>query len=306
MSYNKQYLYKLLDGKLSSYTTKSLPGITNPIAKDCLIRQMVDSIRRIGYVKTINTKPLSPSCTDPSLTSFNPLLAASLHFRNGNQDEAFWLVFLLTHFGKNINTGWNLTRNVYGKLGNSSYWSWNNVCQDIVGFKTWLNTNQTILKSNGKVGNHRKYQSLSAYNKNGTGDAIETYINWVGGNNLHKNLINNAINNIGTNPKDLFNYLYNSMACVRSFGRTAKFDYLTMIGKLGFINIVPNSTYMQGATGPYSGGKRLFGKNESRRTIDSWLIDLEAHIGVYYGMQVLEDSICNWNKNPVRYKYFGG
>jgi len=46
---------------------------------------------------------------------------------------------------------------------------------------------------------------------------------------------------------------------VERFGRTAKFDYLTMVGKLGLAAIEPGSTYMQGATGPLKGARLLFG-----------------------------------------------
>ena len=63
----------------------------------------------------------------------------------------------------------------------------------------------------------------------------------------------------------VFDYLYRSMDAVASFGRMAKFDYLTMVAKLGLAPIEPGSTYMPGATGPLSGARLLFGKPESRR-----------------------------------------
>ena len=62
-------------------------------------------------------------------------------------------------------------------------------------------------------------------------------------------------------PRATFDYLYGSMDDVVSFGRTAKFDYLTMVGKLQLAPIEPGSTYMQGATGPYQGALLLFGGN---------------------------------------------
>jgi hypothetical protein len=41
-----------------------------------------------------------------------------------------------------------------------------------------------------------------------------------------------------------FDALYRSMSDVARFGRTARFDYLTMVGKLGLAPIEPGSTYI--------------------------------------------------------------
>lgn len=306
MNQDKQNLYDQIDQKLKDYKTRKLPGITNPNARHCLILQIVDSIRRIEYVKVIKNKDLSLSAKNPHKEGFNPLKAASWNKQNGEIDEAFWLIFLLTHFGKNLKTKWNLVQDVYGKLGDNPYWTWNNISLNPIAFKYWLNNNLDAIKANGKVGNHRKYQSLHPYSPSGTGVAIESYVDWVGPSRSHQNLITNAKTQVGNNPRDLFKYLYLSMNEVVSFGRTARFDYLTMIGKLGLANIEPDSTYMQGATGPFKGANILFGSNETRAKINEWLSDLESHLGLYFGMQVLEDSICNWQKDTQNYKYFGG
>jgi hypothetical protein len=50
----------------------------------------------------------------------------------------------------------------------------------------------------------------------------------------------------------------------------------------------------------------LFGGHQSQATISNWLDALEAHLELYFGMQVLEDSLCNWQKKPDNYVYFGG
>ncbi len=97
------------------------------------------------------------------------------------------------------------------------------------------------------------------------------------------------------------------MGAVISFGRTARFDYLCMLGKLGLAAIEPGSTYMDGATGPFDGAKLLFGneaKGMTRRELDALLIDLGAALNV--GMQVIEDALCNWQKSPGKFKAFRG
>ena len=94
------------------------------------------------------------------------------------------------------------------------------------------------------------------------------------------------------------------MSAVARFGRTARFDYLTMVGKLGLAAIEPPSTYMEGSTGPVRGARLLFGGRENATTLDSWLVELEAELHV--GMQVLEDALCNWQKSPNEFKPFRG
>jgi len=106
----------------------------------------------------------------------------------------------------------------------------------------------------------------------------------------------------------MFDHLYRSMEAVASFGRTARFDYLTMIGKLKLAPIEPGSTYMQGATGPLTGARLLFTGSEtgslSRASADTYVIELEGRLRV--GMQVMEDSLCNWQKSPDAFKPFRG
>ena len=100
------------------------------------------------------------------------------------------------------------------------------------------------------------------------------------------------------------------MNAVISFGRTARFDYLTMVGKLSLENIEPDSTYMSGATGPKSGARLLFGGSVAAQITEGELVEylneLEAHLGLYFGMQVLEDALCNWQKSPAEFIHFTG
>jgi hypothetical protein len=97
------------------------------------------------------------------------------------------------------------------------------------------------------------------------------------------------------------------MRTVRTFGRTARFDYLTMLGKLGLARIEPASTYMEGATGPLEGARLLFGDTQgriARAQCDVLLRQLGESTGL--GMQVIEDSLCNWQKNPTEFVPFRG
>ena len=43
---------------------------------------------------------------------------------------------------------------------------------------------------------------------------------------------------------------------------------------------------------------------ESPVNLDRWLVELNNELKV--GMQVLEDSLCNWQKSPEKFKPFRG
>jgi hypothetical protein len=306
-------LAQIIEQKLLQFhkNKRPLSGIQNAVERKVFIAQILESIRRVKYVSVMRSRPISAQRADPSNPLFDPLKAAALHHAAGNIDEACWLVFLFVHFGKHAKGGWRYAREVYGRLGTGGRWDWQSVSTNPAAFRAWLHANQAQLKRKnvpGGFGNHRKYESLSAYSATGTGAAVESYVNWIAPPRTHGVMISNALSSQNGDPRKAFDHLYWSMKAVKRFGRTARFDYLTMLGKLGLAAIQPGSTYMQEATGPVSGAKLLFGgsknSNLKKRDLDQWLIDLDGHLNV--GMQVLEDALCNWQKSPSKFKPFRG
>ena len=280
-----------------------LPGIHSTACRYALIEQFLESIHRVKYVYVISKRDICPLRGDPTSDLFDPLKAAILRQRKNQCDEAFWLIFYFVHFGKNARTGWRLARDIYGQLGAPKYWDWAAINADMDGFREWLKTNQRTLKDNGHFGNHRKYQSLDAYSASGTGAAFKSYVEWIKPFGTHQHLIKTAEREVGNSPHKLFDYIYQSMNAVTSFGRMAKFDYLTMIGKMSLAPIAPGSAYLDGATGPVSGTRLLFGdKTSSLSALDQCLIMLGSELNV--GMQVVEDALCNWQKSPERFMPF--
>ena len=313
MNSKDKELYDELRTKLVKYDNevRALPGIDAAARKDSLLCQFVESIHRVNYPVVIRSRDVSPKRADPADPLFDPLKAAIFHQREGNLEEAFWLVFVFVHFGKHARGEWRYAREVYGRLGVKPYWDWTTVSAAPKAFRQWLNDHQEQIKRPGVpggFGNHRKYESLDGKKKTGTGNAVETYVNWIDPPRTHEALFKEQSNLAGGDPRKTFSNLYKSMADVARFGRTAKFDYLTMIGKLGLAHIEPGSTYMVGSTGPAVGAKLLFfdntTENVSSRTLDYWLIELEENLGV--GMQVMEDALCNWQKSPNTFKAFRG
>jgi hypothetical protein len=288
---------------------RPLPGIHDPMTRSTLLEQLVESIRRVKYVSVIREQKLSAQRADPNDELFDPLKAAILYQRQGQIDEAFWLVFLFVHFGKHRQAGWRYIRNIYGRLGTVDQWNWTNTSANPIAFREWLNAHQNELKRIGvRFGSHRRYQSLDANSSRGTGAIIESYVNWVKPPRNHQQIIEEALEHVKGDPRRAFDMLYRSMDTVMGFGRLARFDYLTMVGKLGLAPIEPGSTYIQASTGPLNGARLLFGGQITARLratdLDWWLVELDAELKV--GMQVLEDALCNWQKSPEEFKAFRG
>ncbi|MVM39499.1 hypothetical protein GO730_21045 [Spirosoma sp. HMF3257] len=287
-----------------------MPGINTTQNLECLIKQIVDSVRRIKYITAIKTNVYSSGqVADPTYFHFDPIKAAIWHKSQGNFDEAFWLIFLFVHFGKHAKYEWKLVKDIYGQLGSGQLWDWEAINSAPNLFRPWLIQNQEALKE-GKFGNHRKYESLDALKAKGTDSVLVSYVNWVNTHGSHTQMINAAINSVGDDEEVLFSYLYKSMNDVIRFGRTAKFDYLTMIGKLDLAKITPGSAYLNEATGPRRGASLLFegstNAKVSAKELEAKLRELNAYLELYYGWQVLEDSLCNWQKAPSTYEYFKG
>jgi Alpha-glutamyl/putrescinyl thymine pyrophosphorylase clade 3 len=274
-----------------SHVVQPLPGITTAAALDTLALQFVASLRREAYYKLAQRKPISARRADPNDPSFDAERAVVYHQQQGNLDEAAWLVFLMTHFARPEDTGWRRLQDVYGMLG-AGIWDWRTV-----------SANPSV---RGKFGNHRKYESLRDDAGRSTGKVVESYITWVG-HNGHARLFADIVRQAGNDPHAIYDALYRSLD-VKSFGRLAKFDYLSLIGRYSTAPIDAGSAYLIGATGPAKGARLLFdGRRDgpsSLRKLQVMLDVLDADLQVT--MKVMEDALCNWQKSPVRFVHFKG
>lgn len=295
-----------------SGSVEPLPGIESSASLDTFVFQIIESIRRVRYVSEVAARPISPLRLNPSSDLFDPIRAAIVLHRAGQFDEAGWLIFLFTHFGKNLKSGYRLLRDVYGRLGVQGNWSWKRTSNDAFGFRQWLDKHSLALKSDQTghraFGNHRKYQSLDAWKENGTGSAVESYITLIKRAGGHQEFFAQALTSSNGDGRAAFRRLYKQMDAVKSFGRTAKFDYLSMVGKTSLALIEPDSVYFGAATGPVSGAKLLFHGDESARIS---VRDLEQSAdaladAIEIGKQPMEDSLCNWQKSPTTPVRFRG
>lgn len=295
-----------LEADLATFSAnrRALPGIADPAARATLAMQMVASLRRLDYSEIIRTRDISPDRADPNSPSFDPEKAAVFHMRAGNIDEAFWLVFLITHFGRNVTHGWQRLREVYSGLGGQT-WTWARVSASPAAFRGWLLAHQDQI--GGGFGSHRKRESIRADIAGGTAAVTESYVAWVRPAHSHAALMAGLTQAGGNSPESIFDHCYRSMNVTR-FGRLGRFDYLCLLGRLGLAQIRPGRAYLKGATGPLDGARLLFGGATNAglgwALLEDWVLELDDVLGV--GMQVMEDSLCNWQKSPTRFRHFRG
>jgi hypothetical protein len=213
---------------------------------------------------------------------FDPERAALFHTRNGNPDEAIWLIFLSIHFGKHGRHGWRMLRDVYSGLG-AARWSWDRVSAQPGVFRKWLKENRVNI--GGAFGNHRKYETLAVDSKSSTALVIESFIRQCGPSPSAYFAALTRSN--GNDPMKIFDAAYEAFAIPR-FGRLAKFDFLALLGRMDLAPLKPGSAYLRGATGPLRGARLLVDGDANSRTnpdsLDEILQRLDQTLDV--GMQV--------------------
>lgn len=291
---------------LDSFSGAHLVGLSSPVYKSILVAQLVDSIRRIDYLKITSARARSPSLYTPYSGSFQPLGGAAVLYKAGQTDDAYWLVYLATHFGKHKIDGWNMTEDFYGRFGQGGVWDWTTASESPLAVANWLQANYPHVTSAGRsrrFGNHRKFETLKP-SPAGTGHAIATYIKWIAAYGSHHDMIRDVQQRVGQNPKDVFACLYKELDQVAKLGRLGKFDLLCNLSNLMIAPILPDSAYIKEATGPKAGARLLFGNALRLAQLEMACAELAEHLEV--SPQVIEDALCNWQKSPTSYVYFRG
>lgn len=291
---------------LDAFPGFPLVGLTSPIRKSVLIAQLIDSIRRIEYLSLTSARARSASLYTPYSGSFQPFGGSAALQKAGRTDDAYWLVYLATHFGKHKTDGWNLTEDFYGRFGQGGVWDWAAACQNPQAIEHWLAGIYPHLTGAGRsrrFGNHRKFETLKPGPK-GTGHAVATYIGWILTYGSHQALISHVQGRVGQNPKDVFAYLYRELDKVAKLGRLGKFDLLCNLSNLLIAPILPDIAYIAGSTGPVAGARLLFGNTKTLKQLEIACAELAEHLDV--SPQVIEDALCNWQKRPEKYVHFRG
>ena len=278
---------------------RAMPGLSSDARVSTLALQIVASIRRFDLTRIASSRDISPRRLDPNDEMFDPDRAASALLRDGQEDEAIWLTFLATHFGRHRQHAWKRLRDIYSGLGRHA-WTWAAVSSDPASFVAWLSTNWQNI--GGGFGNHRKYETLDPRSNSSTANVILSFIDWIGPQGPAAKF-RDLVRRGGNDPRAIFDVFFKDMK-VKRFARLGKFDFLALVGRLRLAPIEPKVAYLKGATGPLTGTQQLFGSNANEHTLEQYLLELEQSLDV--GQDILEDSICNWQKSPARFVRFLG
>jgi len=288
----------------------SILGLTNDTRAETLAKQLVDSIRRISYIYIVCERSYDGKGVDPTSSVFDPYKLISNFVKKGETEEAYWLCFLVTYCGKNLKNGWSSLKTIYAGNGKINYWK--NISQNTEDFLDWLDQIGPTIKTG--FGNHRKYETFQPTKGKGPRSVISSYLNLVkstDGSYCQKEYYDNCKQEYGDDPEELFDSLYKKETSkIVRFGRLSKFDYLTLLTKVGLIALEPPEAYIGSSTGPKSGLSLLFLNNSRTSKPSSWHKQKMALLKFLdlgpLKMQVLEDALCNWQKSPSKYISFRG
>lgn len=288
-----------------SRAVRPLKGLVSNCEVEALSRQIIASLRREDYFRIIQQRgAIASNRADPNDPAFEAELGVVHFLQGGEIDEAAWLIFLMVYFAKPEVGGWTRLRDVYGCLGNGR-WDWATVSADPAQFTAWLAGHWQQI--GGKFGNHRKYASLRPDAHTSMGQAVETYVAWVLEEGSHAQHFASIVRGAGNDPHVIFDAFYHALP-VKGFGRLGRFDWVSMLARYGLIYARAGSAYLKGATGPAAGARLLFTNNRNGQvadaTVQGWLDQLDLVLQV--GMEVLEDALCNWQKNPKEFVHFKG
>lgn len=299
-----EMIYKFRD-------THDAKGVDTEAEVLSLAEQVIDSKRRVDFVLRVKNKTMkSDDLFTPGSGSFNPIKGASVLYNKGMIEEACWLIFLVSHFNKNSHDGWGSIEKIYSSDGLGSNLTWDYYSKNKLSVDHWLKSN--IGSMNLRFGNHRKYESTKVGSNSCTLRVFDSYYNMVNDHGSHQKLFESVYKISENDPKISFKILYEKFFTkIFRFGRTAKFDHLCLLGKLGIADIEPGEIFVAGATGPKAGinllmsGEKsnILSKNEANNAFNQLASYLKLDD---FAMQVLEDAICNWQKSPDKYVKFNG
>lgn len=248
---------------------------------DCLAVAVEDLARLASGRTILSTKP-GPA------TPFNPFSGIKRLART-DQDEATWLAFLATH------AGWDRPDScgaLYRGLGEAPRWTWPAISRDGENeFSSWINDSWQSLSVESPFGNHRKYCTHRPSAPVSTADTIGSFAEWACGG------VRQWGSEFGS-PEARFDQLYHSLNAVAGFGRTARYDFLRLLGLTGLAEIWPGRCYLEGASGPRRGAALMFAGQSSRgvstQLLEKHCRELAHDLGV--DIQAVEDAVCNWQK----------
>ncbi len=261
-----------------------------------LSKQTIDSIRRIKIYETYLEKARQADQKSlPYYITNNPFILSQRD--SLSIQTRVWIVYLATYFGKSLKSKWLLfIRSAFRK--DRSLFLVEEIMEDRNSYFDYLR-NINFFDSSS-YSNHRKFTKKSLEGTKGFLHSADYFLNHIGYFAFF------------TDPN--FHSVYTKAYRIPNFGRMAAFDFTSSLCKCGLGVKEPQSLYSSHSTGPLSALKSILSlagspKNEKSDQIElgeNLLLWFEQNTNIRMCAQVIEDAICNWQKNTEVYKrYFG-
>lgn len=260
-----------------------------------LARQTNDSIRRIDIYESYKKRALQAvnEKQDFIHTSIPFVLAQRTDL---SQINKVWVLYIATYFGKSSKSKWELfNRATFDN--NRSIMLFENIQKDLDKYFKYLYSFDFF--DGCTYSNHRKFTAKRMTGEKGVFGSMEYFV---------KNIDQYSVDN-----KMDFHSMYKLAEKIPNFGRLAAFDFSSSLVKCGLNIEEPNSMYAEHSTGPLDAIDLLLrltnnksSSNEKYKLCTDLMRWFEDNTYIFMAGQVLEDALCNWNKNTSKYyKYTG-
>lgn len=260
-----------------------------------LAKQSYDSIRRIEIYKTYKLR--AAQAVEGGRSYFetsNPFVLAQRS--DLDTENRIWIVYLATYFGKSQKSSWELFNRAAFDLKRSLITTVQ-IKADIEKYFNYLESFDFF--ENSKFSNHRKYTKKSLGGRKGLFRSMEYVLE-----NIKQYCNNDQIE---------FHEMYKRANQIPNFGRLASFDFSSSLVKCGFSIQEPQSMYARNSTGPLQALGFLLRLTDSdtaiqaQKNLSDDLVEwFNQNSNIFMVGQVLEDAICNWQKNPKKYIHYTG
>jgi hypothetical protein len=206
-------------------------------------------------------------------------------------DEAVWRAFLAAHFGRtSIARGERDSAfELLCGFTKKPLWTWSLVFRERGSLRAWLGSHRQEIEQL-TFGNHRKRRSKFTVAK--LWAVLESFLDAVerAGGSPAKWM---ATGPDAKTDQDRFHKLYCRVVGLLDFGRLGAYDFVELLSDLGIASAEPGTCYLQGATGPLAGARRIW-PGRPPHELDQLAAQLARDLEV--SPAILEDALCNWQK----------
>ena len=260
-----------------------------------LARQTNDSIRRIEIYRSYRERAIHAvnKGLDFNHTSIPFVLAQRSDL---SQNNRLWILYLAIYFGKSNQSGWELfNRATFDRK--KSIMLFQDIQKDLDKYFRYLASFDFF--EGCSYSNHRKFTAKRLTGEKGVFESMEYFAE--------------NINQYSFEHRNDFHSIYKTAQKIPNFGRLAAFDFASSLVKCGFDIAEPESMYGENSTGPLNAISlllRLTNGDSSQKAKLQLCSDLmewfQKNSNIFMVGQVLEDAVCNWQKNSSTYIGYKG